>query len=84
MKKHAARTGVEQPADLSKVFVIFKQSNKTYTVNDVDPSKHPMKRKVKNASGRDRLKMLNLPTKKENSLIDFISSFPEMATRAAT
>jgi hypothetical protein len=84
MKKHAARTGVEQPADLSKVFVIFKQSNKTYAVNDVDPSKHPMKRKVKNASGRDRLKMLNLPTKKENSLIDFISSFPEMATRAAT
>ena len=27
-RQNAARTGVEQPADLAKVFVIFKQYNK--------------------------------------------------------
>ena len=37
-KQNAARTGVEQPADLAKVFVIFKQQNKTHTVTDIDPS----------------------------------------------
>ena len=37
-KQNAARTGVEQPADLAKVFVIFKQQNKTHTVAGIDPS----------------------------------------------
>jgi hypothetical protein len=37
-KQNAARTGVEQPADLAKVCVIFKQQNKTHTVTDIDPS----------------------------------------------
>jgi hypothetical protein len=36
-KQNAARTGVEQPADLAKVCVIFKQQNKTHTVTDIDP-----------------------------------------------
>ena len=31
-KQNAARTGVEQPADLFKVFITFKQQNKAYTI----------------------------------------------------
>jgi hypothetical protein len=37
-KQNVARTGVEQPADLAKVFVIFKQQNKTHTITDINPS----------------------------------------------
>ena len=37
-KQNVAGTGVEQPADLAKVFVIFNQQNKTHTVTDIDPS----------------------------------------------
>ena len=42
-KQNEARTGVEQPADLAKVFVIFKHQNNTHTVTEIYPSRHPMK-----------------------------------------
>jgi hypothetical protein len=45
-KQNASRTGVEQPADFATVFVIFKQQNKTHTVDGIDPSRHPMKMRV--------------------------------------
>jgi len=47
--KNAARTGVEQLANLAKVFVIFKQQNKAHTVTDIDPSQHPMKMRATKA-----------------------------------
>ena len=83
-KQNAARTGVEQPADLAKVFIIFKQQNKTHTVTDIDPPRHPMKMRVTRAFNSDALKVLNLNSKKKSSLIDFISTLPELATKAAT
>ena len=52
-KQNAARTGVEQPGGLTKVFVIFKQQNKTHTVTDIDPSRYPMKMRVTGAFNRD-------------------------------
>ena len=55
-KQNAARTGVEQPADLAKVFVIFKQQNRSYTVTDIDPSWHPMKMRVTKAFNSEALK----------------------------
>ena len=83
-KQNAARTGVEQPADLAKVFVIFKQQNKTHTVAGIDPSRHPMKMRVTKAFNSEALRILNLNSKKKSSLIDFISTLPELATKAAT
>jgi hypothetical protein len=59
-KQNAARTGVEQPADLAKVCVIFKQQNKTHTVTDIDPSWHSMKMRLTRAFNSDALKVLNL------------------------
>ena len=59
-KQNAARTGVEQPADLAKVFVIFKQQNTTHNVTDINPSRHPMKMRVTRAFNSDALNVLNL------------------------
>ena len=83
-KQNAARTGVEQPADLANVFVIFKQQNKTHIVTDINPLRHPMKMRVTKAFNSEALKVLNLNSKKKSSLIDFISTLPELATKAAT
>ena len=69
---------------LAKVFVIFKQLNKTHTVTDVDPLRYLMKRRVTKAFESNSLRVLNLHSKKKNSLIDFIASLPEMTTKAAT
>ncbi len=83
-KHNAARTRVEQPADLAKVFVIFKQQNKTHTVTDIDPSRHPIKMRATKAFNSEALRILNLNFKEKSSLIDFISTLPELATKAAT
>ena len=50
-KQNAARTGVEQPAVIAKVFVIFKHLNKihTVTVTDGDPFRHLIKRRMTKA-----------------------------------
>ncbi len=72
-KQNAARTGIEQPADLAKMFVIFKQHNKTHTVSNVDPFRHLMKRRVTTAFESDGLKVLHLNSKKKNVLINFIA-----------
>ena len=83
-KQNATRTGVKEPADLAKVFVIFKELNKTLTVTDVDPLRHLMKRRVTKAFESNSMKVWNLNLKKKNSLIDFIPNLPEMAIKAAT
>jgi hypothetical protein len=79
-----ARTGVEQPADLAKVFVIFKQQNKTHTITDINLSRHPMKMRGAKEFNSEALKVLNLNAKKKSSLVDFTSTLPELATNAAT
>jgi len=73
-KQNAARAGVEQPADLAKVFVIFKQTNKTRTVTDAVLFRQLMKRRVTKAFESDGLKVLNLISNKKNFLIEFIAS----------
>jgi hypothetical protein len=56
-KQNAARTRVEQQADLAEVFVIFTQPNKTHTATDIDTSQHPMKLRVTQAFKSEDLKM---------------------------
>ncbi len=51
-------------------------------MTDIDPLRHLMKRRVTKAFERDGLKVLNLNSKKKNSLVDFIANIPEMATAA--
>jgi hypothetical protein len=82
-KQNAARTGVEQPADLAKVFKVFSELGKVITVSNIHPSRHPMKRVVYKAF-KEELKSLNLSDKKLRALVDFISVLPELATKAAT
>ena len=55
-RQNARRTGVEQLADLANIFVIFKQQNKTHTVNDIDPSRHPKKMRVIKAFSSEAIK----------------------------
>eukprot|EP00956_Cyclotella_meneghiniana_P037122 scaffold134700_cov46-Cyclotella_meneghiniana.AAC.1 len=84
MKQNAARTGVEQPADLAKVFKVIKLCTKTYTVSNIDPSDHPLKKLLWEAFHSGELTCLNLNDKKKRSLIDFIPSFADMAGKALT
>lgn len=84
MKQHAARTGVEQPADLGKQFKIIKLLLPSYTVSNFDPSDHPLKKLIWQAFHGGDLKFLNLNDKKMRSLIDFIPSFVDIAGKALT
>ena len=45
-KQNAARTGVEQLADLAKVFQVMKKESSMHTVSDIDQNQHAMKKKV--------------------------------------
>jgi hypothetical protein len=83
-KQNAARTAVEQAAELAKVFKVINQEARRHSVTDIDPSRHPMKMKVTIAFQSDEMKCLNLGSKKTGSLIDFISVLPAIATKAAT
>ena len=58
------RTAVEQAADLAKVFKVINQEARRLTVTDIDPSRHPMKMKVTIAFQSDKMKHLNLGSKK--------------------
>eukprot|EP00956_Cyclotella_meneghiniana_P014153 scaffold21057_cov63-Cyclotella_meneghiniana.AAC.3 len=84
MKQNAARTGVEQPADLAKVFKVIKLLTPSYTVSNIDPSDHPLKKLIWQAFHSGELKCLNLNDKKRRSIIDFIPSFVDMAGKALT
>jgi hypothetical protein len=83
-KQNAARSGVEQPADLAKVFKVMKKESSVHTVSDIDPNQHAMKKIVWEAFHGEQLNCLNLKDRTKRSLIDFISCLPEMATKAAT
>ena len=45
-KQNAARTGVNQPADLAKVFKVIKKESSMCNVSDIDPNQHATKKKV--------------------------------------
>ena len=82
-KQNAARSGTEQAADLTKAFKLMHSLQKNVTVSDLASYTHPMKKIISQG-----LKSLNdkvqLKTTKKNALIDFISSLPEMTSKAVT
>ena len=82
-KQNAARTGVEQAADLAKVFPAFHNGSDTMTLAYVDATRHPMKKLITKLF-REKLKDLNLPERKYKALIDFLSNLPAIATKATT
>ena len=41
-KQNAARTAVEQAADLAKVFKVINKDARKNTITDIDPSWHPI------------------------------------------
>ncbi len=83
-KQNAARTTVEQTADLAKVFKVINKEARRHIITDIDPSRHPMKMKVTIAFQSYDMKCLNLNLKKTGSLVDGISVLPDIATKAAT
>ena len=84
-KQNAARSGVEQAADLTKVFKLMHKLQKTVTVSNVPVENHLLKNRIsksfKNLQEEGRL---NIKSLKVAHLIDFISSVPEMTAKAVT
>ena len=84
-KQHAARSAVEQPADLAKVFMVIKELLPHYTVKDIPPERHSMKELIFNAFLEHKvLKQLSLANNKKNAIIDFLSTLPDVASKACT
>ena len=83
-KQNAARSGVEQPADLAKVFKLLKKTLDESSVKNLHADRHAMKRKITNAFESDGLKYLNLKTSHRNAIVDFIAVLPSAATKSAT
>ena len=81
-KQNAARSVVEQAADLTKTFKIMLSLQKTVSVTSIPRSNHPLKHALTNAI--KHLAELNLKHCKKNAIIDFISSIPGMTMQAAT
>ena len=84
-KQNAARSGTEQAADLTKTFKIMNLLQNKVTVSNISCDRHPMKRIInsamKNLSSSNKLVLK--PTK-HNAIVDFISSVPEMTSKAVT
>ena len=82
-KQHAARSGVEQPADVSRVFKQIKQLINTTSNAHLPIERCPMKKLLSEAISED-LSCIKLASNKRGALIDFISILPEVATKACT
>ena len=83
-KQNAARSGVEQPADLTPVFRIIKKIQPTHTVRDIPVDRCPMKRIISNMFHSENMSFLSLKSTKKNALIDFLSVLPEISTTACS
>ena len=79
-----ARSGVEQPADLTPVFKIIKTIQHTHTVRDLPVDRCPMKRLISDMFHSADMSFLSLKSTKKNALIDFLSVLPDIATRACS
>jgi hypothetical protein len=82
-KQHATRSGVEQPADLARVFKIIKTLLPEHTVKNIPAARCPMKALMIDAF-KNKLENLHLPSNKTKSLIDFISTLSAIATKVCT
>ncbi len=70
-KQHASRSGVEQPADLARVFKLIKNLLPSHTVKNIPAERCPMKALMLDAF-KEQLAYLNLASNKRYSLVDFI------------
>jgi hypothetical protein len=79
-KHNPGRTGVEQPCDLSPIFMLLKALEKTMTCkNKPSPLKELIKKVFNDHSHQVKLK----PTHSK-ALIDFLSCLPEMLQKAVS
>jgi len=79
-KHSAARTGVEQAADVSAGFRVFKSIVKWLTFEDVPASCCGLKRRV--LEGIQNNRNLKLPAFKVNAIVDYMTKLPVMTSRA--
>jgi hypothetical protein len=82
-KQHASRSGVEQLADLAKVFKLIKSILPSHMVKNIPAERCPMKALMLNAF-KEKLDDLTLAPNKRHSLVDFISILSVMATKPCT
>jgi hypothetical protein len=82
-KQHALRSGVEQPADLARVFKIIKTLLPEHTVKNIPAERCPMKAFMIDTF-KNKLDDLHLQSNKTKSLIDFISMLSAIATKLCT
>ncbi len=82
-KQHASWSGVEQPADLARVFKLIKTLLPEHTVKNIPVERSPMKALMIDAF-KNKLDNINLPFNKTKSLIDFISMLSAIATKVCT
>jgi len=83
-KQSAARSATEQAVDLSLVFKSHHSLQKSVTLENVDASNCPMKKRVIQGFQEMHCKGLSLNTTKKNALIDFLSCLPESLTKASS
>ena len=79
-KQNAAWSGVEQPADLARVFKSIKRIQSKHTVRDIPVDRCPMKRLISDMFNSEKMEFLSLKSSKKNALIDFLSVLPDIAT----
>jgi len=82
-KQHAARSAVEQPADLSKVFMLIKKHLPHHTVKNLSLDMCPMKKLLTEAFD-GVLHCVNMPSGKRRHLIDFLCCLPDILNRSCT
>ncbi len=59
-KQNAARSGVEQPADIMPVFRIIKKIQPTHTVRDIPVHRCPVKRLISDMFHSENMSFLSL------------------------
>ena len=79
-KHSAARTGVEQSADIGPQFRSVHHFNRNVTFEDVPVEQHQLKRLISEKLPGD--KRINLPAFKQNAIIDFVTKLPVITHRA--
>ncbi len=83
-KQHASQLAVEQAANVGKPFKLIKSMLPSYSVQHIPADRCPMKALMIHAFKEQLNNDLNLTANKMKSLIDFISTLLEMATKACS
>ncbi len=83
-KQHASRLAIEQAANVGKPFKLIKSMLPSYSVQHILADRCPMKALMIHAFKEQLNNDLNLTANKMKSLIDFISTLSEMATKACS